>query len=47
MITAFLITLFAGLATSIGGLLATHKKILDRPMLAVALAFAAGAMLFV
>lgn len=47
MITAFLITLLAGLATSIGGLLATHKKVLDRPMLAVALAFAAGAMLFV
>lgn len=47
MITAFLITLFAGLATSIGGLLATHKKILHRPMLAVALAFAAGVMLFV
>lgn len=47
MVTAFLITLLAGLATSIGGLLATHKKVLDRPLLAVALAFAAGAMLFV
>lgn len=47
MITALLITLLAGLATSVGGLLATHKKVLDRPMLAASLAFAAGAMLFV
>ena len=35
MLIAFLITLIAGLATSIGGLLATHKKVLDRPVLAV------------
>lgn len=47
MVYALLITLLAGLATSIGGLLATHKKVLDRPMLATSLAFAAGAMLFV
>lgn len=47
MLIAFLITLLAGLATSIGGLLATHKKVLDRPVLAMSLAFAAGAMLFV
>lgn len=47
MIYALLITLLAGLATSIGGLLATHKKVLDRPLLATSLAFAAGAMLFV
>lgn len=47
MLIAFLITLIAGLATSIGGLLATHKKVLDRPVLAASLAFAAGAMLFV
>jgi ZIP family zinc transporter len=47
MITALLISLFAGLATCIGGLLATHKKMLDRSALAVSLSFAAGAMLFV
>lgn len=47
MILAFIVTLLAGLATSLGGLLATHKKILERSFFAVALAFAAGAMLFV
>lgn len=47
MITALMITLLAGLATSIGGLLATHKNMLKRSYFAVALAFAAGAMLFV
>lgn len=46
MLTAFLITLLAGLSTTIGGLLATHRRMVDRSVLAVALAFAAGAMLF-
>jgi ZIP family zinc transporter len=41
------IALLASLATSIGGFLATHKKIMQRSFLAVALAFSAGAMLFV
>lgn len=47
MILALLLSLLAGLATSIGGALALHKRFLERPFLAVALAFAAGAMLFV
>lgn len=47
MLLAFLLTLVAGLATSLGGILATHKKILERSVFAVMLAFAAGAMLFV
>ncbi len=47
MLIALLITLLAGLATTIGGLLATHKRMLERPVFAVALAFAAGAMLLV
>ena len=44
---AILLSLLAGLATSIGGLLALHKKVLERPFLAASMAFAAGAMLFV
>jgi ZIP family zinc transporter len=47
MIIALLITLLAGLATSIGGLLATHRAMLKRSYFAVSLAFAAGAMIFV
>lgn len=47
MITAFFISLIAGLATAIGGLLATHKRMVERPFIAVSLAFAAGAMVFV
>ena len=36
MFTTLLITLLAGVATNIDGLLATHKKVLDhRPMPAV------------
>ena len=46
MIAALLVSLLAGLATSIGGMLATHKKMIERPVLAVSLALAAGAMLF-
>ncbi len=44
---ALLFALLAGLATSVGAALALHKKVLERPFLAMALAFAAGAMLFV
>lgn len=47
MLIAFLVALLAGLATSIGALLALHKKVLQRPFLAFALAFSAGAMLLV
>ena len=47
MILALLVSLFAGLATSIGGLLVVRRKTLGRRFLAVALAFAAGAMLMI
>lgn len=47
LLFAFLLSLFAGLATSLGGLLALSRKVLERAWLATALAFAAGAMLFV
>lgn len=47
MLLALFLALLAGLATSIGGVLALHKKVLERPFLAMAMAFAAGAMLFV
>ena len=47
MLLALLLSLLAGLATSIGGLLVLHKKFLERPLLAMSMAFAAGAMLFV
>nr|WP_241728450.1 ZIP family metal transporter [Nocardioides zeae] len=45
--TAFLLTLVAGLATSLGGLLALHPRVRTPHGLGVALAFAAGAMLVV
>lgn len=47
MLVALLVALFAGLATTAGGYLATHPKFADRAVLAIALAFAAGAMIFV
>lgn len=47
MILALLIALLAGLSTTIGGYLATHPRMIDRGVLAVSLAFAAGAMVFV
>lgn len=47
MLVALLVSLLAGLATSIGGALALHRRVLERPVLAAGLAFAAGAMLFV
>lgn len=46
MLAALLISLIAGLATSIGGLLVTHKKVIDRTVLSISLAVAAGAMIF-
>lgn len=47
MIAAFLISLLAGLTTVIGGVLATHRRMRERAFIAVSLAFAAGAMVFV
>lgn len=47
MLTAFLVCLFAGLATAIGGLLALHPRLRQPAGTAVALAFAAGAMIAV
>jgi len=47
MLQALVVSLLAGLATSIGGLLAMHRRTLEREYLAVSLAFAAGAMLLV
>lgn len=44
---ALLVSLLAGLATSVGGMLAMDRRTLEREYLAVALAFAAGAMLLV
>ena len=44
---ALLLSLFAGLATSVGAVLALNKKVLERRFLSISLAFAAGAMLFV
>ena len=42
MLLALLVSLLAGLATSIGGLMVLNKKTLQRSYLAVALAFHAG-----
>ncbi len=47
MVLALTVSLLAGLATSIGGLLVLNKRTLQREWLAVALAFAAGAMIVV
>lgn len=47
MLLALAVSLLAGLATTVGGVMATHRKFQDRQMLAVGLAFAAGAMIFV
>jgi ZIP family zinc transporter len=44
---ALFLTTFAGIVTMIGGLLSTLKALLNRGMLAIALGFAAGAMLYV
>lgn len=45
MIIAFLITLLAGLATTVGALLVTHRRFLKASYMSGVLAFAAGAML--
>lgn len=47
MVLAFSVTLLAGLATSVGGLLAVRDQVRERGTLAFALAFSAGAMIFV
>ncbi|WP_203568660.1 zinc transporter ZupT [Aestuariimicrobium ganziense] len=47
MLLALLVSLLAGLATSVGGFLALSRRVLERTWLAVSLAFAAGAMLLV
>lgn len=47
MLTAMLLTLGAGLATSIGGIIGTHPNMRRKSWLAISLAFAAGAMLIV
>lgn len=47
MLLALLVSLLAGLATSIGGAMVLNKRMLQRSYLAVALAFAAGAMLVI
>lgn len=47
MLVALLVSLLAGLATSVGGALALGRRTLERSWLAVALAFAAGAMILV
>lgn len=44
---ALSLTFLAGIATIIGGLLATHRIMLNRGGLAMALGFSAGAMLYV
>lgn len=44
---SLLVSLLAGLATSLGGLLVLNKRTLQRSYLAVALAFAAGAMIII
>lgn len=44
---ALFLTTFAGIATVLGGLLATHRLLLNRGVLAAGLGFAAGAMLYV
>lgn len=44
---ALLLTTFSGTATFIGGFIGTHKMLLNRGALAMALGFSAGAMLYV
>lgn len=44
---AFLLTLFAGLSTGIGGLIAFHKRAKSKVFLTFALGFSAGVMIYV
>jgi zinc transporter, ZIP family len=46
-VQAFLLTLFAGLSTGIGGLFAFHKKASGRTFLTASLGFSAGVMIYV
>jgi ZIP family zinc transporter len=46
-ILPFLLTLFAGLSTSIGGVIAFHKKAASKKFLAFALGLSAGVMIYV
>jgi zinc transporter, ZIP family len=46
-LNAFLLTLFAGLSTGIGGLLAFHKRAASKKFLTFALGFSAGVMIYV
>ncbi|MDD3148112.1 MAG: zinc transporter ZupT [Candidatus Riflebacteria bacterium] len=47
LLTAFMLTMFAGLATGIGSLLAFFSKQTSKRFLAVALGFSAGVMIYV
>tara|TARA_B100001245_G_scaffold213665_1_gene179700 strand:+ start:811 stop:1614 length:804 start_codon:yes stop_codon:yes gene_type:complete len=47
MLFALILTVLAGLSTLIGGFLAMHRAMVRREVLAIALGFAAGAMLLV
>ena len=47
MLLAFVVSLLAGLATAVGGAIVVWQRTPRRPMMAVALAFASGAMLMV
>jgi len=47
ILLAFLVTLFAGLATGIGSLLAFYRKKTDEKFLSAALGFSAGVMIYV
>ncbi len=47
MLLAFVVSLLAGLTTAVGGAIVIWQRTPRRPMMAVALAFAAGAMLMV
>ncbi|MFP4478914.1 MAG: zinc transporter ZupT [Candidatus Izemoplasmatales bacterium] len=47
IIIAFLVTLFAGLATGIGSILAFYRKKTDAKFLSAALGFSAGVMIYV
>jgi len=44
---AFLLTMFAGLSTGIGSIIAFHKKAASKKFLSVALGFSAGVMIYV
>lgn len=44
---ALSLTFLSGIATIFGGLLATHRLVLNRGVMAIALGFSAGAMLYV